>query len=63
MALDEREGLKIQLYNIIKKINNEEETLLNAEQSKKEMKVYYIWGPPIAENPNLFILYLKEQIN
>ena len=46
MALDEREGLKIQLYNIIKKINNEEETLLNAEQSKKDMKVYYIWGPP-----------------
>ena len=35
MTLDERERLKIQIYNIIKKINNEEETLLNAEQSKK----------------------------
>ena len=46
LSREECDELKIQLYNIVQKINNQEETLLRVEQSKKDLKVYYVWGPP-----------------
>lgn len=46
MSRKEHDELKIQLYNIVQKINNQEETLLRVERSKKDLKVYYVWGPP-----------------
>ena len=53
MSKEERAKLKIQLYNIVEKINNSEETLMSAENSKKNLKVYYLWGPASSGKSDL----------
>lgn len=44
MSKDERENLPPQFYNIVHKINEEEEADLTPEDLYKEMKVHWYWG-------------------
>ena len=48
MTKEERDQLPIQLYKVVKAINQEEGNLIDLskdEQRKEDMRVYWIWGP------------------
>ena len=53
MSQEERKKLNFKFYNTISKINYDEETLFNNKNSKKEIKIYYIWGPHCAGKSDL----------
>ena len=51
MSIDKREELNYYYYNIVEKINDEEDMVLKEEEFVKNLDVIYVYGPPkISKN-------------
>ena len=61
MGKDKRKYLQCQLYNIVQKINDIEDTILNKDNNFKEMKVFYIYGEGDDDMSDLIYGYLHSK--
>lgn len=61
MTPQEREGINSNMYNIVAKINNEENKYVKVEDYYKEIKVWYIWGESGVGKTKWAIKDMKER--
>lgn len=61
MSKEEREDLPIQYYNIVNKINDEEDSDLSIDNISKKVEIYYISGPSGVGKTQLAMSMIKER--
>lgn len=60
MSKEERDNLPIQYYNIVQKINIEENNILDANNAYKQVTVIYYWGKSGVGKTKTALQYIKE---
>lgn len=60
MSKEARDNLPIQYYNVVQKINQEEDNVLKASEQYKQVTVIYYWGKSGVGKTKTALQYIKD---